>query len=44
MPPDERRDRWQRMRAVLGHTTQKDWSHRFLAALAGTRAPSHAAA
>ncbi len=44
MPPDERRDRWRRMRAVLGRTTQRDWSARFLAALAATRAPADAAA
>ncbi|MBL8689780.1 MAG: trehalose-6-phosphate synthase [Rhodospirillaceae bacterium] len=44
MPTDERRDRWRRMRTVLGHTTQRDWSRRFLAALADTRTPAHAAA
>lgn len=38
MPLDERRERWQRMRTVLGHTTQRDWSHRFLKALGEARA------
>lgn len=38
MPLEERRERWQRMWTVLGHTTQRDWSLRFLEALAAARA------
>jgi len=46
MPLEERRERWTEMRTVLGHTTQKDWSRRFLAALAEARRakPTDAAA
>jgi trehalose 6-phosphate synthase len=46
MPPEERRERWTEMRRVLGHTTQRDWSRRFLAALAAARhaLPADAAA
>jgi trehalose 6-phosphate synthase len=39
MPAEERRKRWTAMMAALGRTTQRDWSERFLAALAG-RAPA----
>lgn len=37
MPLEERRERWQHMWTVLGHTTQQDWSLRFLEALAAAR-------
>jgi trehalose 6-phosphate synthase len=37
MPIEERRARWTAMRTVLGRTTQRDWSRRFLAALAEAR-------
>ncbi len=38
MPLDERCDRWRQMRTVLGRTTQRDWSHRFLKAPGEARA------
>jgi len=46
MPLEERRERWAEMRTVLGHTTQQDWTRRFLAALGAAREtlPADAAA
>ena len=38
MPLEERQERWLRMWKVLGHATQRDWSRRFLAALAKAKA------